>query len=215
MGNGYFDGQGSREDYYFREYLREVKTGWQQYAPFWIPEMGLRLGQPDGDYHEYRPLPNVRPLYYRHFTRTAGSQTERFTVVVNIWPVVLAGVPRRDALWFYGHLDEFPASPALLVYDHWGDLLELPEWSVVHVGGGGLDLSVRFELPERRHVALVVYDIAGRRVRTLADDHLDRGSWEFTWQGDDSGGRRTGTGVYLWRLTTGDQVQGGRWLLAR
>lgn len=62
-------------------------------------------------------------------------------------------------------------------------------------------LAFRLERAER--VQLTIYDVAGRRVRSLVDgDLFDAGRHALTWQGRDDDGRIVGSGSYLLRLTT-------------
>ncbi|HPF35475.1 MAG TPA: FlgD immunoglobulin-like domain containing protein [Candidatus Krumholzibacteria bacterium] len=62
-------------------------------------------------------------------------------------------------------------------------------------------VTVRYELPGRTgRVTLDVFDVTGRRVRTLAAASLAAGPHEFTWNGTDDGGRRVSSGVYMLRL---------------
>jgi hypothetical protein len=60
--------------------------------------------------------------------------------------------------------------------------------------------SVRFRLDESAAVRIDVFDVAGRRVRTLLDRHLPRGNHIVDWDGTDAGGRALAAGVYLTRL---------------
>jgi hypothetical protein len=64
--------------------------------------------------------------------------------------------------------------------------------------------TIRFSLPRVERAALVVYDIAGRRVATLADDSFGPGEFEVTWSGKDDTGRDVASGVYFARLVAGD-----------
>ena len=49
-------------------------------------------------------------------------------------------------------------------------------------------------------VELEVFDLLGRRVRSLVVDRIRAGSHSVLWAGDDESGHRVGTGVYLYRL---------------
>ncbi len=60
--------------------------------------------------------------------------------------------------------------------------------------------EVRFELPAAGRAVLEVYDLAGRRVRTLIDGDLPAGPHTAVWSGDDDEGRPAATGTYLMRL---------------
>lgn len=62
------------------------------------------------------------------------------------------------------------------------------------------DLSIGFALQRRSAVRAEVFDIAGKRVRTLVDGTLDMGVHEATWDGRDHGGHDTAPGLYYLRL---------------
>ena len=53
-------------------------------------------------------------------------------------------------------------------------------------------------------VALVLYDVRGRQVRTLHDGWLDQGRHEFTWDGRDDDGQALSSGIYLARAVSAD-----------
>ncbi len=63
--------------------------------------------------------------------------------------------------------------------------------------------TIRFDLPRSTDVRLEVFDLAGRRVRTLANGTLGPGALAVTWDGCDAGGRTAGSGVYFYRLRAG------------
>jgi hypothetical protein len=62
--------------------------------------------------------------------------------------------------------------------------------------------TVAFELPRAGQVRVEVYDLTGRRVRTLLDGHRDSGRHQLSWDGRDGHGRTVSSGVYLVRLAT-------------
>ena len=64
---------------------------------------------------------------------------------------------------------------------------------------------VRFEidLPARYRVRLGIYDVAGRRVRSLLDDPLPTGTFRVTWDGRDQSGATAHSGVYFARMSGG------------
>lgn len=63
--------------------------------------------------------------------------------------------------------------------------------------------AIRFELPRETRARVKVYDVAGRLVRTLVDADLPAGRHESAWDGRDTAGRRTASGVYLLRMQAG------------
>jgi hypothetical protein len=59
--------------------------------------------------------------------------------------------------------------------------------------------SIRFTVPRAGAVELAVYDVAGRRVRTLLRGAQPAGDGAVTWDGRDDAGREMPPGVYLYR----------------
>jgi hypothetical protein len=64
------------------------------------------------------------------------------------------------------------------------------------------DPTLLVGLPRPMQARLEVFDLQGRRVRTLADGLLPRGVTRVTWDGRDAGGFRVRRGVYFARLRT-------------
>ena len=60
---------------------------------------------------------------------------------------------------------------------------------------------IRFDLAAPQAVTLEVFNILGKRVRTLAAGNLGAGVHQEVWDGKDQRGRTLGSGVYLMRLT--------------
>jgi subtilisin-like proprotein convertase family protein len=68
----------------------------------------------------------------------------------------------------------------------------------------GGETTIRFGVPRTGAAAIVLFDVAGRRVRTLLDRTLQPGLHEVRWDGRDADGAPVPAGVYLYRLTAGD-----------
>ncbi|MCP4293493.1 MAG: T9SS type A sorting domain-containing protein [bacterium] len=63
--------------------------------------------------------------------------------------------------------------------------------------------TIRFAIPESRDVSLQIYDVAGRRVRTLVSEYRSAGNYSEVWRGRDDAGRTVAAGVYFYRLESG------------
>ena len=63
---------------------------------------------------------------------------------------------------------------------------------------------IPFEIAEGGHVRLDVFNILGQRVVTLIDEQRRAGLYKAQWDATDAAGRPVGTGVYIYRLTTGN-----------
>jgi hypothetical protein len=73
--------------------------------------------------------------------------------------------------------------------------------------------TISFSVPRGARAVLEVYDLAGRRVRTLFDGICGMGACQVPWHGDDDGGRKVGSGVYFHRLRTAEETTTGRVVL--
>ena len=60
--------------------------------------------------------------------------------------------------------------------------------------------SIAFQLPKTSHVELSVFDVAGRRVKTLVSEERAPGVHRVRWDGTTSAARQAGGGVYFYRL---------------
>ena len=74
---------------------------------------------------------------------------------------------------------------------------------------------IRFALPVQADVELSVYNLAGQKVGTLVEGMRPAGTYSIHWDGRDAQGRELASGVYLYRLTAGGQVESRKLLLLR
>lgn len=73
-----------------------------------------------------------------------------------------------------------------------------------------------FTLPSDERVDLAVFDLQGRRVRTLlAGESRAAGRHDLTWDGRDQAGQFVGAGVYVYRLDAGGKALSGRTVLLK
>jgi len=70
----------------------------------------------------------------------------------------------------------------------------------------GKGTRVRFSLPERGPVELSVFDLLGRKLRTLVSGEQAAGPHDAEWDGLDGSGHAVSSGPYFLRLTRGDRV---------
>ncbi len=65
--------------------------------------------------------------------------------------------------------------------------------------------TISYNLPAASFVSLEIYDVAGRKVRTLVRDIQAPGSKQLEWNGFDDAGSRVVSGVYFYRLRAGKE----------
>ncbi len=75
--------------------------------------------------------------------------------------------------------------------------------------------TIRFTLPEKAHVKLVIYNVMGQRIRTLIDVEKKPDTYRTTWDGRDSFGNLVATGVYFYQLDTKNSVITKKMLLIK
>ncbi len=68
-------------------------------------------------------------------------------------------------------------------------------------------ISVAFDLGAEAPVRAEVFDLTGRRVRTLVDRTLAAGHHLAGWDGTDDGGRTLPQGIYFYRLRAGGKTE--------
>jgi hypothetical protein len=77
-----------------------------------------------------------------------------------------------------------------------------------------LRTRIAYDLPVRSSIHLIIYDVDGRQVKSLADGWQDAGRYSLNWDGRDKKGRACPTGVYFCSLKTEDRAAVEKLLLA-
>ena len=67
--------------------------------------------------------------------------------------------------------------------------------------------AVDLVLPRVADVRVSVFDLSGRRVRTLADGAMPAGLHRVSWDGADADGRPVAAGTYLYRLEAAGETR--------
>ena len=75
---------------------------------------------------------------------------------------------------------------------------------------------IRYSLRDESWVNLAIYDVAGRKVRTLIDGQQTAGNGlQITWDGRNDSGSQVASGIYIYRLQSNQSVASGKMLLTR
>jgi hypothetical protein len=64
--------------------------------------------------------------------------------------------------------------------------------------------QIRFAVPKASHVRLEVFDILGRKVKTLVNENLTAGYKQVIWDGTNESGDDVASGVYFYRIKSVD-----------
>lgn len=75
--------------------------------------------------------------------------------------------------------------------------------------------NIPYSLSGARHVEIAVFDLFGRKLRTLVDGPGDPGDYSVAWDGSTDAGDRVASGVYVTRLLSGSTVSTIKLVLLR
>jgi hypothetical protein len=75
--------------------------------------------------------------------------------------------------------------------------------------------KIEFSLQKSIFVELSIYDILGRKVRTLVSEHLSSGNKSVVWDGKNENGEVVSSGLYFYRIKAGDFTESKRMVLVK
>ena len=75
--------------------------------------------------------------------------------------------------------------------------------------------NISYSVPEYGDVSLVVYNALGREVNTLISSIYAPGNYTVVWNGMDDNGNEVSTGMYFYKLTSGDLTQTRKMLFVK
>jgi hypothetical protein len=170
-------------------------------------------GNPYVAWEDYRD--GNAEIYFRYWSLGAWSDEERVTresdpssmpcIAVDasrrctvIWDQMVAGktdvsFSRREAVIVSSPEPGAPSARSLIQ----------AVWPVPSASGG----TVEFAVPAQAPVLLDVFDLQGRRVKTLVRESMAAGTYRVQWNGRDERARPVAAGVYYYRLRVGDRTE--------
>ena len=77
------------------------------------------------------------------------------------------------------------------------------------------ETEIRFRQARQTDARLIIYDVAGRRVRSIELPTAAAGARRVQWDGRNAAGNEVGSGVYLFRLEAGSETVSGRMVKVR
>jgi ligand-binding sensor domain-containing protein len=75
--------------------------------------------------------------------------------------------------------------------------------------------TIRYSLPRRDRISLVVFNMLGQQVRVLSEEEQTAGPHSVVWDGKDSKGRSLSSGLYFYRLTSESYSETKKMLLMK
>lgn len=105
------------------------------------------------------------------------------------------------------------------------DLLQIDDEDIVTPAGKALlqnfpnpfnqQTTIEYQITNWSHVSLNIYDLMGRKIRTLVDENQYAGSYSIFWDGNDNSGNVMTSGIYYCRLSQGDFTETKKILFVR
>jgi hypothetical protein len=84
-----------------------------------------------------------------------------------------------------------------------------------HPNPFNLKTNISYSVAMPGKIKLTIYDLLGRRVRTLSDEHQTPGNKSIDWDGTDDEGNTVASGIYFYRIQAGDFAQSKKMVLMK
>jgi hypothetical protein len=75
--------------------------------------------------------------------------------------------------------------------------------------------TLRYDLPEQTHVNITVYDMLGRKVRTILNQQQDPGYKSIIWDATNDYGKPVSAGIYLYQIQAGKYISTKKMVLLK
>jgi len=115
------------------------------------------------------------------------------------------------------HGDDGDDDDDLLANQPFGDAPVAPSRALMSIGPNPVTsaTSIAYGIAQAGPVELGIFDITGRRIRSLVSEAAAPGTYHVRWDGRDGGGRSVAGGVYFARLRTAGQLVQRTFVVAR
>ena len=116
--------------------------------------------------------------------------------------------------------DKFGSSPPELPLINWetGELIKIPKSFALrqnYPNPFNPTTTIEFDLPEARHVKIVIYNMMGQKVFTLIDREMPTGTHQVIWKGKNKANLPVSSGIYLFNIKADDFTAVKKMMLIR
>lgn len=77
------------------------------------------------------------------------------------------------------------------------------------------ETTIQYELPKAGHVELIIFDVLGRKVKTLVSREIKEGQHQVKWDGKNNSGNTVSSGLYFYKLQIRNRVIVNRLLILK
>jgi len=75
--------------------------------------------------------------------------------------------------------------------------------------------NILYSLAEPGYTTITIYNILGQRVTRLVDEYKEAGQHMVIWNGQNSRGQPVSSGIYFYRIESGDFMDSKKMMLLR
>ena len=75
--------------------------------------------------------------------------------------------------------------------------------------------TLRYNLPKNGHGNITIYDMLGRKVKTLINQNQDAGYRSVLWNATNDYGKPVSAGIYLYQIQAGEYLQTNKMVLLK
>jgi hypothetical protein len=75
--------------------------------------------------------------------------------------------------------------------------------------------TLRYDLPVQTHVNITVYDMLGRKVRTILNQQQNPGYKSLIWDATNDYGKSVSAGIYLYQIQAGEYISTKKMVLLK
>lgn len=192
-----------------------------------IERYGTSFGPAEVTSHAFRWLADR--VEFRSWR--GGPADESPATMIHEWTYTGPHIPRPEQPRVHINLWQFlgnpPGADQEVVFD---DFTFVPEGVVTDAGPSpraanslsaavpnpfNPQTTITYAMEKGGNAEIIVYDVAGRRIRSLVSGYVPAGTHEAAWNGRDDRGRRVASGVYFYRFRTGAFEQTRKMVLLR
>ena len=75
--------------------------------------------------------------------------------------------------------------------------------------------TLRYDLPEQTHVNIIIYDMLGRKIKTLINEQQDPGYKSLIWNATNDYEKPVSAGIYLYQIQAGEYISTRKMVLLK
>lgn len=75
--------------------------------------------------------------------------------------------------------------------------------------------TIKYAIPEPSHVKVSIFNMLGQEIKTLVNTEKNAGNYSVDWSGDDNSGNKVSSGIYIYKVTAGDNVSSKKMVLLK